>query len=108
MFWKKEPDMALTWEASDGRKIAYRVNVLVESMRPQSKGVFGIKKTPSNIGWMPNGIVLNGVIVGEDVDLSGKTIKLMIPGDEILHVKNGDQISLGIVDNEACIEINIV
>ena len=100
--------MALTWEASDGRKIAYRVNVLVESMRPQSKGVFGIKKSPSIIGWMPNGIVLSGVIVSEDVDLSGKTIKLMIPGDEILHVKNGDQISLGIVDNEACIEINIV
>ena len=103
MIWKKKPDITLTWEWPDGRSSEYQLSVVVDSIVPESKSLFGLKKTPSVIGWMPDGVTLNGIIKSDDSELSGKTLKLLIPGDEVEGVSKGSLVILGVVDKNICI-----
>ena len=104
MIWKKKPDITLTCEWPDGRSSEYQLSILVDSIVPESKGLFGIKQSPSALGWMPDGVILNGIIKSDDSELSGKTLKLLIPGDEVEGVSKGSLVILGVVDKDICIE----
>ena len=106
MIFNKKPDITLTWEWPDERKSETQIKIKVESIKPQSKGIFGVNKSPSVLGWIPDGVVLNGIITNNDESLTGKTISIILPEEEIKDISAGDILSLGLVDSEVCIEVS--
>lgn len=105
MFGKKKSDVNLKWEWPDEREPDYLITVQVDSIKKDSPGLFGIKHSPSILGWIPGGVILRGHIADNRMGLSGKTLSLLLPVEETHAAKKGDTLVLGIVDHDTCIVV---
>ncbi len=104
MFGKKSA-INLKWEWPDEREPEYLITIQVNSIKKDSPGFFGLKHSPSILGWMPGGVILRGCITDNRMGLSGKTLSLLLPVGETHAAKKGDTLVLGIVDHDTCIAV---
>ena len=105
MFEKKKSDICLQWQWPDQREPERMITVEVKSIKQDSAGCFGIKHSPSVLGWIPDGVVLSGDIINTDANLSGKTLCVLVPREQIHTVKKGDTLVLGVINPDICITV---
>ena len=96
------------WQWPAGRKPDYKLLVDVQEVRKESSGIFGVKKSESMAGQLPDAIeVIGSVIVGPD-ELIGRKVILRAPRAELRNVVVGQAAGVAVIardrnDTNICI-----
>ena len=96
-------DIDLNWEWPAKRSIEDRLLVKIDGVEKQGSGLFGIKKSPSLAGSLPDPYVVHGIIENGDDKLHGKSVMLVAPKLEIGDVSKGSYVVFGVVNSTTCI-----
>ena len=91
------------WEWPADRTPNIRLLARVTKLEKQKDGIFGIKKSPSIAGNLPNAYVLVGAILGGDEKLTNQTFTLVLPKIEMGDISINDYVALGILNSDVCI-----
>lgn len=91
------------WEGVAGRTPERFVVVRLERAAQEGGGLFGLRRTPSFIGNLPDAVVLEGkAVTGE---AAGREVVLRAPGGELPALARGDRVALGLVEGSVCIGV---
>ena len=94
----------LKWEWPAGRKIESRLLVRVESIAPASRGLFGIKASPSMADTLPDATDVVAVVEVGPESLAGRKTTLRLPGVEAKKLGAGTRAAFGLVElNRTCV-----
>lgn len=96
-------DIELNWEWPAKRAVEDRLLVKIESVKKESGGLFGIKKSPSLAASLPDPFVVNGVVMNTDSHLQGKSLKFVAPKLELEGITSGSYVMLGLINHTTCI-----
>lgn len=96
-------DLRLKWEWPADRQPEHKLVVAVTDVREADKGWFGIKRSPSLLGSLPDPITLKGTVVKGDANLKDKTVSLTLPKLEADEVRKGDVTAIGVLESSVCI-----
>lgn len=96
-------ELSFSWEWPDDRFPDHKLAVRVEQLKPHSTGFLGLRKSPSFVASMPDPIVLTGKVVAGNVNLIGKSIKIVLPKLELGNVSADDTVAVGVLDAGTCI-----
>ena len=96
-------DVDFGWEWRAGRALSQKVGLQIESITKEKTGFFGISNSPSLGGSMPEPMLISGNIVAIDRKgpvAVGQNIVFRIPKMEVLDLRNGDLIAVGIIEEK--------
>ncbi len=91
------PPEQLVWQGAADRKPNRFLALRVEAVRKESGGLFGIGRSPSLAGSMPDARLVDGQTIG----VEGQSVRLQIraPGGELpAGLAKGARLALGLVD----------
>lgn len=97
----------LKWEWPAGRAIDRLLLVRVDSVQPASRGLFGIKASPSMAAALPDATDVVATVDEQSPVLAGQRLKLELPGMEARKLKAGGWAALGLIEGHtvcACVE----
>lgn len=89
----------LKWEWPAGRAIGARVLAQVESVQPASRGLFGMRASPSMADALPDATDVTVVVDSAAALHAGRRLQLKLPGIEARKLKAGDWAALGLIEN---------
>ncbi len=87
----------LKWEWPAGRPIAAKVLLRVDAIDKVSSGLFGLGKSPSMDGYLPDARTLRASVIAGPAGMSGRRLMLNLPGLEARKLTVGGQAGLGLV-----------
>ncbi len=96
-------DLDLRWEWPAERQAQIKLMMTVEKTKAADQGLFGIKKSPSLAGSLPDPVEVTGVITKGDATLINKSVRLVLPKMELGETGAGDNLLLGVINNNICI-----
>ena len=85
------------WEWPAGRPIARKVLVHVDAIDKVSSGLFGLGRSPSVEGYLPDARTLRASIVAGPQGLAGRRLTLNLPGPEASNLVVGGNAGVGLV-----------
>jgi hypothetical protein len=97
----KNQDRTLNWEYPADRDPGQFLLVRIDDAEKEGGGIFGIRRSPSLAGAMPDAMNWTGTIV--DGESSGDRVHIRVPGEDVPSVHKGDRVALGIVEGTTCI-----
>lgn len=95
-------DINLTWEWPAGRMPDYKIMINVHDVKSVSRGIFGLRNSPSIANHFPDPVILRGVVLAPD-GVKDKTVTIWMPRIEVRDVKAGDNVGLGLIGTDVCI-----
>ena len=94
----------LKWEWPADRKAETSMVVRVTSFEAPGKGLFGIRRSPSIAGNLPDPRELRGTVQQQ----SSQSVLLVLPGPELpANLKAGDLVRLSLLRDHVCIGIEV-
>ena len=93
----------LTWEWPAGRKPDARIAARVAQLEEKGPGLFGIGRSPSIAGNLPDPIRLVLELLTKSDVFKTPSIELTVPQKEIPGIERSDRIALGLVQSKTCI-----
>lgn len=98
----------LTWEWRAGRALAQRAAVQLGTIKKEGGGLFGLRKSPSLGGALPDAMVVESRVLAVNrsgVAVVGTPLRFRIPKVELGSHKTGDIVVVGIIGQAAvCID----
>jgi hypothetical protein len=89
----------LKWEWPAGRPIESALLVRVESIQPASRGLFGMRASPSMADALPDATELKARVDEQSTRLAGQDLLIRLPGIEAQKLKAGQWAALGLVES---------
>ncbi|HEX7639292.1 MAG TPA: hypothetical protein VF457_12925 [Burkholderiaceae bacterium] len=88
--------LELKWEWPAGRPVAARMLVRIDDITRTSTGLFGIGKSPSIEGNLPDARTVTATVLAGPGDARGRTLSLKLPGPEAqkLHAQQNAGLAL--------------
>jgi hypothetical protein len=96
-------EIALKWEWPAGRTLDSRALVEVHSLKKESGGLFGIKKSPSMANAFPDPIILSGKVLEGPPGIYGKAVRIRLPAAEAKGVTPAQLVGIGLVGSDTCV-----
>lgn len=91
----------LVWQGAAGRAPDRFMAVRIDGNEPEGGGLFGIQRSPSLAGALPDAHVLKATAIGPGA--GGSTLSLRIPGGELPPLGQGDRALFGMVGEAICL-----
>lgn len=89
--------LELKWEWPAGRSIAMKLMLRVDALEKVSSGLFGIGKSPSVEGYLPDAHTLKATVVFGPEAMAGKRLVLNLPGPEAKKLAVGAPAGLALI-----------
>jgi hypothetical protein len=96
----------LSWQWN--RPASHAVLVAVESIAPESGGLFGVLRSPSLADALPDAQILRGHVLMGDTAYVGRPLTMRIPRPELPQLAPGQNIAIGYTDDYAAVRIAAV
>lgn len=88
----------MKWEWPAGRTIGPTLLVKIESIKPASRGLFGIKASPSMADALPDATEVIALVDEQAALLAGQRVHVRLPGIEARKLTVGDWAAMGLID----------
>jgi len=96
-------DLELRWEWPAARQPEIKLVVEIGSVKKAGQGLFGVKKSPSIAGSLPDPMQLMGEVASGPTHLVGKSIQAVLPEVELGGAGKGDFLAMGVLGESICI-----
>ena len=93
--------MEVTWRDAAASAPVRLILVRVRKIRRERGGLFGLFRSPSVAGWIPEAHILEGVAEGETYPST--RVRAMLPGVLVEGVETGELIVLGLDADSSCL-----
>lgn len=100
-------NLELKWEWPAGRAIETGILVRVDGIRPASKGLFGMRASPSMADALPDATDVTVVVDQEAAVHAGRKVRVRMPGIEARKLAAGEWAAFGLVESGgvcACVQ----
>lgn len=86
----------VSWQGAAGRPPERFLVLRLTALEREGGGLFGLRRSPSMPGWLPDAHLLTGEVVsGTD---PGRRMRLRVPGSELAGATPGGLLAVGLVD----------
>ena len=93
----------LNWEWPADRAPEEKLLVLVNTVKKEGSGLFGLKKSPSLVSSIPDPMIVEATVVSSNSAFKGQTIRVVVPKLEIEGITVNTYAVLGVVESSTCI-----
>lgn len=96
------PSVFFDWQWRADRALHQRVVVEVDRIKPEGRGLFGLRAAPSLAGSLPDAQTVDATVLLTDVEArlsAGESFQFRTPLIELKGASAGDRLALGLIDD---------